>query len=73
MTNPFAARLKAKSKMIPKTGFNLVGVDDFEREPGEELYLIRNFPSREAAERAQKARKRTHPDEITHVYGPGDA
>lgn len=73
MPNAIATRLKAKARMIPKKGFNLVGVDDYEREPGDELYLIAHYPSEDAAVRAQKARKRAHPDEKTYIYGPDSA
>jgi hypothetical protein len=61
--------LAAKKKMIPKTGANLVGMDDFE-EPGDELYLIAHFPSAQAAEKAQAKRKKTHPGEVSYVYTP---
>jgi len=59
----------AKKRMIPKTGANLVGLDDYE-EPGEELYLIGHFPSLQAAEKAQKARKKNLPNEVTYIYEP---
>ena len=64
--------LAAKRRMTPKKGANLVGVDAFETEPGEELYLISHHPTREAAEEALTARKAKHADEVVYIYGPGD-
>jgi hypothetical protein len=45
---------EARKRMIPKEGFNLVGIDTLEIEPGAELFLVDNFASREEAE-AKKA------------------
>ena len=47
------AMMKDKKRWIPKAGegFNVVGVDDFEL-PGEQMYLVGNFPDRAAAEAA---------------------
>lgn len=59
--------LEAIEEMTPKTGFNLVGVDDFE-EPGEELYLVGHFDTREAADAAKTDRLRKNPDEVLHIY-----
>lgn len=59
--------LEAKSHYIPKEGFNLVGVDKFERF-GEELFLIGEYDTREEAEAAQKKRAKSHPDETTYIY-----
>ena len=56
---------------IPKEGFNLVGVDDFE-DVGEQLYLLRHFGTREEAERALEwlqAREDASGDPL-HIYGP---
>jgi hypothetical protein len=57
-----------KSALIPKKGFNLVGVDDMAT-PGEQLYLVANFATRGEAERAAKSRQTT--DKL-YVYGPED-
>lgn len=64
-------RLKAKREMTPSAGANLVGVDTFEREPGLELYIISEHGSEAEAKKAQAARKKAHPDEVTHIYTPG--
>lgn len=59
--------LEAKNHYIPEEGFNLVGVDKFERF-GEELFLLGEYDTREKAEAAQAARKKEHPDETTYIY-----
>jgi hypothetical protein len=61
-------RLAAKARMTPKSGHNLVGVDTFETEPGDELYLVDNFPSKEAAKAAMKKRLEADPKEVLHIY-----
>ena len=68
---PMEKRLAAMEKLIPKSGFNLVGVDTFE-DAGEELFLIGNFKTRAAAE-AELAKRRKDNDEPMYIYGPGDA
>jgi hypothetical protein len=50
---------------FPKTGFNLVGIDDF-NEPGEQLYLIAHFDTYEEALKAQKK----YGEEYTTIYRP---
>jgi hypothetical protein len=64
-----AKRLAVKEKMTPKQGFDLVGLDDFEVEPEDELYFIEHFETQKEAEAAQKARKEDDPDEVTYVFG----
>lgn len=58
-----------KAKFIPKTGFNVVGVDDFEL-PGEKLYLIGHFKDDKSATESMSKFKRENPGETVHVYGP---
>lgn len=53
-----------RDRHIPVSGFNLVGLDDFEL-PGEQLYLIGNFPTMEEALAAQAAW--SHSDK-TYIY-----
>lgn len=65
------ARLAHKRQFIPKQGYGLVGLDDFER-PGEELYLVGHFGSREEAEAARCQRLSDDADEILYIYGPDD-
>jgi hypothetical protein len=60
--------LAAMEKMTPKEGFNLVGVDDFEP-PGEELFLIGHFDTKDEAEAAKAERLRENPDAVMHIYG----
>jgi len=62
-------RLAAKDEFTPDSGFNLVGMDDFE-DPGDELYLVGNFPSKNAAELARDVRLKDDPNEKLFIYGP---
>ncbi len=60
--------LSAMERMTPKTGANVVGVDDFE-DPGEELYLVKHCASVAEAEAYAKAYRKKHPDsDPVHVY-----
>jgi len=61
-------RMKAKNRFIPSEGFNVVGVDSFE-EPGDELYLIGHYATREEAEEAKAKHKETSEDAV-HIYAP---
>ena len=58
-----------KKKFIPKSGFNVVGVDDFEM-PGEQLYLVGHFTDKKAAEAALARFQKANPDETAHIYSP---
>jgi hypothetical protein len=59
--------LAEKRRMTPTTGFNVVGVDDFEL-PGEKLYLIGHYKSEPEAEAAKARHEKEHPDETVHIY-----
>lgn len=59
---------KDKGSVTPKTGYNVVGVDDFEP-PGDQLYIIGHYESREEAEAALARWKESHEDPA-YVYGP---
>lgn len=54
-------RQAMKDKAIPKSGFRLVGVDSFSR-PGEELYIVGDYSTREEAETALAARQKESED-----------
>jgi hypothetical protein len=69
----FRKRWEAKARFKPETGWNLVGVDTYEREPGEELYLVGNYPTEGAANKAREQRLKSNPHEVLHVYGPKSA
>lgn len=58
--------IEDKNRHTPVSGFNLVGLDDLEP-PGEQLYLIGNFPTMEEALAAQAAW--SHSDK-TYIYKP---
>ena len=62
---------KDMKQFIPKEGFNLVGLDDFEM-PGEQLYLIRSFQTRAEAEKALKAYAQKTDDKL-FIYGADNA
>lgn len=61
-------RVKAMDRFIPSEGFNVVGVDSFE-EPGDELYLIGHYTTREEAEAAKAEHEKTTEDAV-HIYEP---
>jgi hypothetical protein len=63
--------IRDKQKFLPKTGYNVVGVDDFEL-PGEQLFLIGQYPTRDAAQRALERFQKENPGHTAHVYGPED-
>lgn len=58
--------LADRDEHTPKTGYNLVGIDDYE-EPGKQLYLINHFDAYEEASEAQKKYKGN-----SVIYGPDD-
>lgn len=73
----YDAMLGQYTKVQPKEGFVVYGVDDFEP-PGEQLYPIECdnatgvptvFPTREAAKAALDAYKKAHPSCVGYVYG----
>ncbi len=68
--SPIEVRLAAKKALIPKKGFNLVGVDAYERDPADELFLIGSFDSEKDAKRAQAEYEKKHPAERTFIYSP---
>lgn len=59
-----------RKKFTPKKGFNVVAVDDYEM-PGEGLYLVAHFDTREEAEKAAKEHTKKR-GETAFVYGPED-
>jgi hypothetical protein len=65
------AMRRNKEKFLPKQGYNVVGVDDFEV-PGEQLYLVGHFVTREEADEARKRFEERNPGHEAHVYGPED-
>ena len=59
--------LKDREKFIPKTGFNVVGVDEFE-DPGEQLYLIGHAPTQGKAKRILAKFQRANPHDKAYIY-----
>lgn len=70
MVSDFEKRWAARERYEPEKGYNLVGVDTYEREPGEELYLVGHYPTKAKAEAAKARRLLANPSEILHIYGP---
>lgn len=69
--------LAEKKKFLPKEGFNVVGEDDFEP-PGERLYLLGNYSSKEEALAAKKEKEKENADkgndmDKVHVYDSAGA
>jgi hypothetical protein len=65
------AMQRQKDRFIPKEGYNVVGVDDFEM-PGEQLYLVGQYTTREDAEAGLKRFQDLNPGHTAHIYGPQD-
>ena len=65
--NPFRAMLSAIEQATPRTGFNLVEVDQYEA-PGEELVVHRHFESRQEAIDALNRYRARHPGNVFYVY-----
>jgi hypothetical protein len=61
--------LDEKKEMTPKSGFNVVQVDDFAT-LGEQLTCIGHFDTREDAEKFTK--EHTSEEMPVYVYGPDD-
>ena len=58
-----------KKKFIPKTGYNVVGVDTFE-DPGEQIYLIAHFSDKAKAVSKQKQFQKENPGIAVFIYDP---
>jgi hypothetical protein len=56
-----------KKKFIPKSGYNVVGVDGFDV-PGEQLYLVGHFEDKEIAEAALQRFQKENPGEDAYIY-----
>lgn len=67
MKNALQRILDDKDRFTPRSGFNVVGRDDFE-EPGEMLYLVASCATRPEAEAIVAARHVTAPDEVLYIY-----
>lgn len=67
--NAIDAMLKQKKAMTPKSGFNLVGLDDFEL-PGEQLFLIGQYKTEGEANAAKKKHDARNKDVKTFIYSP---
>lgn len=65
------AMQRDKEKWIPKSGYNVVGVDEMEV-PGEQLFLVGTYVTREEANRALEAFQKRNPGHTAHVYSSED-
>lgn len=61
--------LAEKKAMTPKTGYNLVGVDDFGKPDEQGLFLVGNFKTKEDAEAEKTVREHDNPDQKYFIYG----
>lgn len=57
---------KQIAKLTPKTGFNVVAVDSYEK-PGRALYLVDHFDDEKEAEKARAAHEKKSGDKA-YVY-----
>lgn len=62
------AMQRDKERFIPTSGFNVVGVDDFE-DSGEQLYLIAHRDAEAEAKAVYKEWKKKNPGETAYIYG----
>lgn len=62
------AMIDDAAKFVPRKGYNVVGVDDFEA-PGEQLYLIGNFDNEVEAE-VVRAENEAATGDATYIYRP---
>jgi hypothetical protein len=61
--------LKEVDQFTPTSGFNVVGVDDFEL-PGECLFLVGHFDEEDEANAVRDAKREASPGTKFYVYGP---
>jgi len=61
-------RLAQKKQFVPESGYNVVGVDSFEK-PGEELYLIAHVDTEKEANAIAAKKRKAHSDKV-YVFGP---
>ncbi|MBK7583822.1 MAG: hypothetical protein IPI67_26970 [Myxococcales bacterium] len=70
--SPFRAMCDAIEEMTPATGFNLVGVDEYEP-MGEELFLVAHYEDKQAALAALRRTKAADPSGVYYLYSaPGE-
>jgi len=68
----FLSRLEAIEEMTPATGFNLVGVDEYEP-PGDELFMIAHYEDKDVALAALRRTKAADPSGVYYLYSaPGE-
>jgi hypothetical protein len=63
--------MAAMEKMIPKQGYNLVGVDTYAVDPEEALFLMGHFDNKAEADDALKAKEAADPEGIYYLYDAG--
>lgn len=63
--------LAAKDAAIPKSGFNLVELDDM-AQPGEELTVIANYKTKSEATQAMADYKKQNPGVHVAIYASTD-
>ena len=71
MSEMLEAMRRNKRKFLPQSGYNVVGVDDFEL-PGEQMFLVGHYPTREAAQAALEKFKERNPGHEGYVYDYAD-
>lgn len=66
------AQLKAKDRVRPKSGFNVVGVDTYDSNPETAMTVIANYPTRKQAEAEAQKYAKANPGNEGLVFGSED-
>lgn len=67
MKTQYQLMLANKDALVPKKGFNLVGLDDYE-EPGDQLFLIGHYDTLDKVKAAERDHNSRNKDVRTFIY-----
>ena len=73
MQTDIEQRLDLKAKLLPKTGYNLVVLDDYAETIPEELSLVKHFETLAEANAKLARLQKANPDTRYFIYGPNGA
>jgi hypothetical protein len=66
--NSITKILAQKAEMVPESGHNLAGLDDFGKPDEQGLYLIANFTTLEEAQVEKASREHKNPGQRYYIY-----